>query len=873
MSLRLRILGAPRAFRAGAELADLPAQRLRFALLVYLAMERESSREALLTLFWPDRAPIRGRHSLRQMLYELRQLLGEDWIEVRRDRVMTRVDVDASSFEALAAAGDRVGALSLYEGPFLDGFVLDNHAFDGWVDRQRARLNRLHRRLRREHIASLGAADDVEAALEVARRWVALDPLEDEAAHALLACMGAAGQRTAALQYFDAYARQLQTELQVEPLDETRALVERIRSGETVTLKSALHDAEAGNGPVPPAQAPVSGKAPAPPPAGGSGHGGFVVPASRFASEGDAVATAVAARPGRLYADGGAAEVSADRAPASATGRQAKTRDGGPRSHTAPSLPTWAWLGVAAALLVVVAVTVLLRQPDPALPLNGPPGARIAILPFSDHSGGGAQASLAGALTDVLAQSLARSRALDVISPNGVALLRERGTPSDSVGRILSADFLVGGSITAAGDRVRVAIELLDGRTGFVVRHDVVERPIAESRMLVEDVVTRTAAFLRREVGDQVEVKRVRAQTSSEEAWRDVLAAKAVQGALAQLIRERQYDAVLHELSRADSMLARAATLDRRWAEPLLLRGWLLERRAFVLRLSAPADTASARKLLEAGRSMADRAAERNPKDPRVPELRGTLLNQLAMLPGVPGHVVIDRLASAEQELRRATELDALNQGAWRRLADVLQLMGRNAEAKVAAERAYRLDPLVAEVNALLLVLFATSFELNHDEDARNWCLQGRREFPDELPFLYCLLVLHGWADGVDPDPAAMRRELRRLEATHFKVQPQLLIRFETVLASVHARAGQRDSARAILARVDATHDPAVLWMAAAARIMLGEYPEAVTLLRGYASQGPWSAWRIIRSRPFRPLESRPDYMRLLEEIPAPGPY
>ena len=867
MSLRLRILGAPRAFRAGSELTDLPAQRLRFALLVHLAMERESPREALLTMFWPDRAPIRGRHSLRQMLYELRQLLGEDWIEVRRDRVLARADVDALHFEALATAGDAAGALRLYEGPFLDGFGLDNHAFDGWVDRQRAHLNRVHRRLRREHIASLAAVDDVESSLEAARRWVELDPLEDEAAHALLACMGAAGQRTAALQYFDAYARQLETELQVEPLDETRALVDRIRSGEPVILRAELHDADAVSGQGPVVTAPGSSSTPADPPAGGSGQGSFGLPAGRFAPDGDAGATAVAVRSGRSY--GGGAAASQARVPAPVAGLPAGATGSSRRS--APTLRRWAW-PAAAALLVLVAVTILLRRPAPIVPLNGPPDARIAILPFTDHSDGGAHASLAGALTDVLAQSLARSRALDVISPNGVALLRERGTPSDSVGRILSADFLVGGSITAAGDRVRVAIELLDGRTGFVVRHDVVERPIAESRILVEDVVTRAAAFLRREIGDQVEVKRVRAQTTSEEAWRDVLAAKAVQQASAQLIRERQYGAVLHELARADSLLSRAATLDRRWAEPLLLRGWLLERRAFVLRLSAPADTASARKLLEASRSMADRAAERNPKDPRVHELRGTLLNQLATLPGIPNPVVFDRLASAEQELRRATELDAHSQGAWRRLADVLQLTGRNAEAKVAAERAYRLDPLVAEVNALYHLLFTTSFEMNHDEDARSWCLQGRREFPDELPFLYCLFFLHGWADGVDPDPAGTRRELRRLEATQFKIQPQLLTRFETVLASVHARAGERDSARAILARVDTTGDPAVLWMAAAARVALGEFPEAVDLLTRYARHGHWSAGRIIRSRPFRPLESRPDYQRLLDEVPAPGP-
>ena len=49
------------------------------ALLVYLAVEKESAhrRESLFTLLWPGMPEKSARHNLRQMLYTLRQSLGE----------------------------------------------------------------------------------------------------------------------------------------------------------------------------------------------------------------------------------------------------------------------------------------------------------------------------------------------------------------------------------------------------------------------------------------------------------------------------------------------------------------------------------------------------------------------------------------------------------------------------------------------------------------------------------------------------------------------------------------------------------------------------------------------------------------------------
>lgn len=494
------------------------------------------------------------------------------------------------------------------------------------------------------------------------------------------------------------------------------------------------------------------------------------------------------------------------------------------------------------------------------------------MLPFADRTPEGSLDALTAALTETLAHSLAQSQFLEIIPPNGVLLMRARGAPEDSLGRMLSADYLVGGSVSRYDDHVRVDIELLDGRSGSVVRTEVVDRLWAQSRILVDDVVRSAATFLRREVGEQIEIARVRALTTSEEAWRLVLEAKAIQDPIAGMLSAGEYDAVQRDLARADSALEIAADLDRRWAEPVVLRGWVRERQAFITRVPAPGDTTRRRELLEAGLHMADLAADRDETHAGVHELRGALLYQLALLRNQPADSIRSRLNAAEAELRRATSLDPLSQSSWRRLADLLHFRGHYSEAKNAAQRAYRLDSFASDAQGLVNLLFSTFFELGDDVQAESWCLDGRRRFPDGLPGLYCLYALHAWADGIEPDVDLLRRDMAKFREANrrqsgFELQPQLVQLFDAMLAAAYARAEQPDSARAILDRLESgPPDQSVLWVRAAAYTALHEDSTAVALLREYLERGSWEAPRVAASRPFWRLGDNAELQRLISE-------
>ena len=237
MGIEICTLGRFSVMQNDEELSALRSQPLRCALLVYLAIERDVTRDAVLALLWPDRETSSARHSLSQTLYELRRTLGDDWLESHGNFLVPSkaVRIDAHALEAALADGRHSDALGLYEGEFLGGMFLSTSApFESWVSAKKARLERLHRTARSEHIAQSRTRGDIEEALAVARVWIDIDPLEDEAQHAVISLLAEMGRRSEALKQYEVYSELLARELDVEPLDETKQIVQEIRSGEGV---------------------------------------------------------------------------------------------------------------------------------------------------------------------------------------------------------------------------------------------------------------------------------------------------------------------------------------------------------------------------------------------------------------------------------------------------------------------------------------------------------------------------------------------------------------------------------------------------------------------------------------------------------------
>lgn len=843
MLVRLTTLGAARVHFGDTDFPDLPAQRLRFALLLYLAVERDVAREEVVAMFWPDRDTARGKHALRQMLYELRQVLGEDWVDMRRDRIVVSAAVDALEFESAVENGRLTDALALYGGPFLHGFSLDNRSFEAWADRRRGHLARLHRRLQRDHIATLVAAGQADDALNAARHWVELDPLDDEAAHTLIERLAAAGQRTAALQYYDNYVRQLEAELDVEPLDETQALVASIRNGDAASpsVGSERH-----------ASAPPSGSE-------------VDAPASSVGSVSDAsvpVGATTPSQPPAVRVPAPAAEGSWEVAGVVADRRSARM----PLRRRPREMWRSASLArrsvVMAALVALAGITAYLSdgtRMSATVATDAESNPVIAMMPIKDTSPDGSLAHVAESVTDALTRAIARS-GLGVRSANAVRELRNQGVAESEIGSKLGAQYMVDGRVSLSGDLVTAVIELLDG-DGMVLQSQTIERPFAESRTLSLAIAEVAEGFLRSELRVPVHVRFAESGASNDSAFRLVGHAREMQKVAGSMLEAGQIPEALAHHAEVDSLLALAAAMDPDWAEPLVLRGRNLERRAFIVN-SLVGDTALSRELLEQALPLADQAEQLGKDNSEVHALRGAVLYMLADIAGQSGRTVKAALDSAEDELMRATQLDPSNQGAWSSLSDIQFNDGRYGEALHSATEGFRLDPAGPHSHGFLYRLWATEFETGDDLTADGWC-QQLWVYEKSLPGLYCQLALQAWGSNIAVDPAAARRAMAHLQKSDLRIQPEIGPRFQVLLGAVYARAGQVDSVRAILDRIT-VEDAGLLWMRAGVHALLGEDDAAVELLAQYMDADPLNAERVARSRPFWDLATRVDLDALI---------
>lgn len=140
---RLLTLGSTGLYDTGSGTQVLGAGK-PLALLTYLALTpgRRASREFLIDLLWADLDPERGRAALRQILFHLRRLLGEDTLPGTEELTLRHgLVTDRDEFLAALERGDVEEAVQRYGGAFLPDFgVPGGVAFEHWADLERDRL-------------------------------------------------------------------------------------------------------------------------------------------------------------------------------------------------------------------------------------------------------------------------------------------------------------------------------------------------------------------------------------------------------------------------------------------------------------------------------------------------------------------------------------------------------------------------------------------------------------------------------------------------------------------------------------------------------------------------------------------------------------
>ena len=464
---------------------------------------------------------------------------------------------------------------------------------------------------------------------------------------------------------------------------------------------------------------------------------------------------------------------------------------------------------------------------------------RVAVRYFDDATPDSSLGHVADGLTESLIDQLAHVEGLDVISAGGVAPYRGTQVSDDSIGKALKAGMVVHGSIDQSGDQLRVAVSLLEGLSAFPLERR--NFRVSKSQLLSarDSLPAVVAEMLRKRLGDEVRLREQRSGTASVDAWTLVQRVENGKKEVERLLSAGDPPGAERRLAEADSLAAVAATLDTRWAEPLVQRSILAYRRARGTR-----DPAKAQPAIDSGLVYAALALARDPLDVGALEMRGTLRFYRTQRGFVPDpaerKVVVD---SAEADLRHALEISPSRATAWNALS-VLQYGKQNpVESNAAARRAYESDAFLRSAPEILTRLYATSYDIEQFEDAKRWCAEGQRRFPANPRFVQCRLELM-LSKAVPPDPNRAWQLLADFERLTPKQDTAIQRRVgQMYVAMVLARAGLADSAHHLMERSRAGTDVdprgVLMGYAALAYTFLGERDKAITQLERYLTGYP----------------------------------
>lgn len=244
--LKLHFFGGFRIHDAQGRPLELTGKK-GSAIIAYLSRcpGMTATREKLADLLWSNSDSEHSRNSLRQALSVLRQDLspaGTDILRSNKDTIGLKAGSIDSDIEVLEMAqsarsgGKLEEAISVYAGPFLDGFFSGSGAFEDWAAAEREKFLSLAI----GSLEKLARLVDVEKGLVIARRLLSLEPTREASYRLEMELLALTGQRDRAIRTFEACRSMLQKEFGVDVSPETRRLWQSLLVGPDPDVASPL---------------------------------------------------------------------------------------------------------------------------------------------------------------------------------------------------------------------------------------------------------------------------------------------------------------------------------------------------------------------------------------------------------------------------------------------------------------------------------------------------------------------------------------------------------------------------------------------------------------------------------------------------------
>ena len=227
MEIKVSLLNTPQVTADGRDLV-FPYRKAE-GLFYYLCVRGSMTRDEGISIFWADFSEASSRKNLRDALYHLRRLLGEEVLLVEGNN---RIILDRSAFSEFdygELTDDNI--VDRYTGEFLGYFYIKNcYEFESWVEDVRAQLLERYRAAVSARIEARAAAGDAAGLLETGRRLLQKKLFEEEYFRKILTALGELSDVRDAEKLYEALAAALAEQLDAEPEAETADLIGRLKS-------------------------------------------------------------------------------------------------------------------------------------------------------------------------------------------------------------------------------------------------------------------------------------------------------------------------------------------------------------------------------------------------------------------------------------------------------------------------------------------------------------------------------------------------------------------------------------------------------------------------------------------------------------------
>ncbi len=307
----------------------------------------------------------------------------------------------------------------------------------------------------------------------------------------------------------------------------------------------------------------------------------------------------------------------------------------------------------------------------------------LAVLPLENLSRDPEQDYFADGMTEALITDLAQIGALRVISRTSVLPFKAARKPLPEIARELKVEGIVEGTVQRFGDRVRITAQLIHAPSDTHLWAKSYERDLRDIFALQREVASTIASEIRVKLTPQEQSRLGRARPVNPAAFEAYLKGRFYYWKLDSESVKRGFGHFQQAIEK----------------DPGYALAYVGLARCYVV-----------------GNFMGLRPGEAIPKAKaaveRALKLDETLAEAHASLAWI--RIVYDwDWRGAEEEIRRALELDPGNADAHRTYALYLTAMGRAEEAVMPGKRAVELDPLSADANVFLgrMLYFARHYD------------------------------------------------------------------------------------------------------------------------------------------------------------------